>query len=226
MFLMRAPLGVVDTYAKAPCEFSDNEEKRRRAMRSNIDMAATGVIHFVNELLPTDTRRQLKPALPGLDFRVRTLRNAYRRLADDCGIDIDEYEINGPSSPTFRDMFDRFRDLFYTQVSSAHAAVVAAAHSETYDDVLIERGTVVYILAQCSTGFACCRLAYLELRRLASELNAALTEFKMCPFQPTCIRAQRQDDDSDTDVDTVPEPPAAVVVLQDASQDPRAADLD
>jgi hypothetical protein len=247
LYMMKAPTGIIDTFAKEPSNFPADEEKRRRSMRFNISAAASGVVRLMAELLPTDVRRQSKPSLPGLEFRSLALRQAYHRLSAQCRANSvgsssssdSDTEVDDASSKalSFNEMFQRFRELFCFQLAVAQSGVRDASAS-AFDDTLIERSTIVYILLQCSTGFGCCPLAFKQLRRLSDDLKKVVDELRMCPEVPTCTGfhdrpsiqaaadADAADDDTDTDVDTVPEevqaPAAASSELQNASQDPRA----
>lgn len=221
--LIAAALDVVQDDAKEPDPSTADEERRRRVMRANVSMAFSGVVQLASELLPSGTRHQTRPALPGHDFRNRTLREDFYRVLKACNAnspdDDDEGFVPGAEGLTFVEMFARFRELIVYELLAAQTKIGCAADAEL-DDTLLEHGTIAHIVMHCSTG--CCRSAFKRLRELAAQVRAAVDALRECPAAPECIKhclgGNDDDDASCTDVDEVP----AVFELQNASQDPRA----
>lgn len=232
-YLLAETLRVVDERATEPDPSTASEEKRCRAMRSNIGVSTAGVIRLVNELLPTDERRQTRPALSGRDFRSLYARKDFTHLSTACNVDSDSDDDDDKGRRTklsSGEMFQRYRSLVRTHLAMAQRSI-ANASDATFDVTLIEYGTMAHIIAFSCAGFGCCRRAFQELRDLATQLERAVGNLADCPEIPDCVmrRSPRPfsplPEDSDTDVDTVPEeaaPAAAAFELQNASQDPRA----
>ena len=201
MFL--SALEILDENTECDASALD-EEKRCRAVRANIASAASHTINQIEDLL----RRPREPLSETFSHRYYVLRQRYNYVLAACK-SRDEGEVLGAAA-----MFRQFHFLLRHVLADMHDDICSAASSPAGDQVFFERGTMAHCMLRNCHGIIFCRALYEKLCTIADPLQEAVAELKAAPQDPHCtghvIRpvpraAAANDEDSGTDVDTVPD---------------------